>query len=92
MLQSWKVIPKEADLSCVLCGSETENADHLFGVCLLVWGLWNSLLNLFGCGWVFNKSIGKIISSWGRGSMWGNWRDAWLSVLASVEIEKFMDI
>ncbi|KAL9691852.1 hypothetical protein QQ045_012279 [Rhodiola kirilowii] len=59
-----KVIRREEDLVCVLCGKASESADHLLIHCEWSWKLWAALIRWWGANWVMPETTKILLESW----------------------------
>ncbi|KAL9664080.1 hypothetical protein QQ045_019477 [Rhodiola kirilowii] len=63
-LHSRKILKREQDLACVLCGLAQESTDHLLIHCEWSWYLWSYILSWWGGVWVWPKSSKILLESW----------------------------
>ncbi|KAL9663661.1 hypothetical protein QQ045_019052 [Rhodiola kirilowii] len=62
-LKGRRVLSREEDIACVLCGTELETADHLLMHCKWSWGLWVVCLRWWGISWVLPRQVKSLLES-----------------------------
>ncbi|CAM8969112.1 unnamed protein product [Rhodiola kirilowii] len=67
LLSERRILLREEDLFCVLCGGEKETSDHLFIHCEWSWRLWTDGLTWWGSSWVAPQSAKILLESWDVG-------------------------
>ncbi|KAL9676364.1 hypothetical protein QQ045_004578 [Rhodiola kirilowii] len=64
MLHERKILRRDHDLQCVLCGIELETTDHLLIHCQWSWKLWAYSLTWWGGVWVVPGTSKSLLESW----------------------------
>ncbi|KAL9681272.1 hypothetical protein QQ045_013054 [Rhodiola kirilowii] len=64
-----RILSREEDLFCVLCGWEKETSDHLLIHCEWSWRLWTVCLQWWGCCWVTPQKARCLLESWDLGGL-----------------------
>ncbi|KAL9672015.1 hypothetical protein QQ045_009589 [Rhodiola kirilowii] len=67
LLSKRRVLLREEDLFCVLCGGEVETSDHLLIHCEWSWRLWTDCLTWWGSSWVAPQTAKTLLVSWDLG-------------------------
>ncbi|KAL9667760.1 hypothetical protein QQ045_002125 [Rhodiola kirilowii] len=84
MLYGRKILKRDQNLKCDLCGIEQETTDHLLIHCQWSWKLWANSLTWWGGVWVMSETTRCLLESWHVGGETRAYNRMWKTLCYAV--------